>query len=257
MRAAADVDVVYDFAGSSGTVASNLDPKESLQENCAEHLRFLRACEGATRPPHIVFASSWLVYGRIDVIPVAEDHLVQPRSMYAAHKACVENYLRISALREKISYTVCRISNPYGPYHSRPRRTYNIINLFIEQSLAGKAVFLFGDGKQLRDYIHIDDLVDALIVCGESPAARNESFNIGMGRSHSLLEAVELIRSLVSAPPPIFMPWEEEYLAVESGNYVADLSKAKRLLGLNARFDLNRGLEATVAQMRDLRLAGD
>lgn len=257
MRIAADVDVVYNLAGSSGTVASNLDPMGSLQDNCAEQLRFLQACEKTTRPPHIVFASSWLVYGAIEAARVDESHPIQPRSMYAAHKACIENYLRIYALRRKISYTVCRISNPYGPYPSRPRRTYNIINLFIEQSMAGKPVFLFGDGRQLRDYIFIDDLVDALIRCGECPAARNELFNIGMGRSHSILEAVEMIRDLASAPPAILMPWEGEYAVVESGSYTADISKAERLLGVKARFDLRKGLEATVGHVQALRLAGD
>jgi UDP-glucose 4-epimerase len=257
MSIAADVDVVYNLAGSSGTVTSNLDPLGSLQDNCAEQLRFLQACEKAAKPPHIVFASSWLVYGTIRTSPVDESHPIQPRSMYAAHKACIENYLRIHALRHKISYTVCRISNPYGPYPGHPRRTYNIINLFIEQSLAGKPVFLFGDGCQLRDYIYIDDLVEALIRCGECPAARNELFNVGMGSSHSILETVEMIRDLASAPPAILMPWEAEYMAVESGSYVADVSKAERLLGVKARFDLRRGLEATVRHMRELRVAGD
>ncbi|WP_321471631.1 NAD-dependent epimerase/dehydratase family protein [uncultured Paludibaculum sp.] len=257
MREAAATDVVYDLAGSSGTVTSNLNPLDSLQENCGEHLHFLRACESAATPPHIVFASSWLVHGKIDSLPVTEDCQIQPRSIYATHKACIENYLRIYACRNKITYTVCRISNPYGPYHSRPRRTYNILNLFIEQSLAGKPVFLFGDGSQLRDYIYIDDLVDALILCGECPAARNEVFNISLGRSHSILEAVGMIRSMVAAPPPVFMPWEAEYLAAESGSYVADIGKARRLLGFKPRFSLRRGLETTVCHLRDLRIAGD
>lgn len=257
MREAAEWGVVFDLAGASGTVSSNLNPQESLRENCEEHLRFFQACEQARRPPHIIFASSWLVYGRMQQQPVDERQALEPRSLYAAHKACIESYLRIYALRGKLSYTVCRISNPYGPYRCKPRRTYNILNLFIEQSLSGKPVFLFGDGRQLRDYLYIDDLVEGLLLCATVPAARNELFNISLGRSHSILEAVEMIRAMVAAPPPVFVPWEAEYEAVESGSYVADIGKARELLGLQPRIGLRRGLEATVGHMRGMRAAGD
>lgn len=239
-------EIVYDFAGSSGAVASNLAPAESLDQNCAEHLRFLQACEAAGTRPHIVFASSWLVYGESSGLPVNETHALAPRSLYGAHKACIEHYLEIYEYRGKITYTICRISNPYGPDPSRPRKTYKILNMFIEQALAGKPVCLFGDGHQLRDFIYIENAVDALIACGAHPAARNQIFNISFGKSYSMYDAAEMVRQAAKAPPTIFAPWPPEYLAAESGSYIADVSKARRVLGLNFGIDLREGLELTV-----------
>ena len=253
-RAVSSASIIYDFAGSSGAMTSNRDPLESLDSNCRAQLEMLKACEAAGHNPHVVLASSWLVYGETGDEPINERTPPAPRSMYAAHKLAVEHYLNIFARRNRISYTVCRISNPYGFDESKPGKTYKVLNSFIEHALENTPITLFGDGGQLRDFIYVSDLVDALMLCGTVEAARNEVFNISRGKSYSMREAVETIRDLVGAPAVIFKPWPEEYKAVESGDYIADISKAREKLGFNPIHDLKTGLEATIARYRHLRL---
>ena len=95
-RALDGVDAVFNLAGSSGAVSSNRDPVESLESNCRLQLEFLDACGRAASAPHVVFASTRLVYGPSGRRPVDEHWPVEPRSMYAAHKLCVEHYHQIA-----------------------------------------------------------------------------------------------------------------------------------------------------------------
>jgi len=242
--------VIYDFAGSSGAVASNREPRQSLEENCRVHLDFLEACAQAGSRPHIVFPSSWLVYRPAeDGSAATEDHPVSPRSMYAVHKLAIEQYLQIYARRERITYTICRIANPYG-FDPAPRPNYKILNSFVQKALACAPITIFGDGRQLRDFLYISDLTDALEACGFRPEARNETFNIASGTSHRLAHAVTLIQQLTGGPQVIYKPWPEEYLAAEPGDSHIDISKARRHLRFHPRYELQTGLAETIALYR-------
>ena len=247
--------IIYNFAGASGAVASNSDPVQSLNANCTAQLAFLMACEQAAHRPQVVFASSWLVYDHSGSEPVPETHMLAPRSMYAAHKLCVENYLRIYQLRDKITYTVCRISNPYGFDPSKATKAYKVLNSFAQSAVSGDPIRIFGDGRQLRDFIYISDLIEALLLCGFLAEARNDVFNIGYGGSHTMLEAVEIISELAGPAPVSFHPWPDEYRTVEPGSYVADISKANLRLGLTPKTDLRTGLEQTIRHLKAVQMS--
>jgi UDP-glucose 4-epimerase len=137
-RALDNISVVFNLAGSSGAVASNHDPLQSLDSNCRLQLEFLAACARTARRPHVVFASSRLVYAPAGRVAITEAHPVAPLSMYATHKLCVEHYHRIFAQRDDLTFTVCRISNPYGFDESAPEKGYGFINALIQRALAGE-----------------------------------------------------------------------------------------------------------------------
>jgi UDP-glucose 4-epimerase len=241
---------VFDLAGMSGAVATNRAPIKSLDNDCRSQLEFLNACALAGNRPHVVFSSSRLVYGETGHQPVAEDHPVSPRSIYAAHRICVENYLQIYARLGHITYSVCRISNVYGCGGARHTTSHGILNNFIRTAVEGKPITLFGDGSQLRDYIYIADLVESLIRCGIRPAARNQVFNVGSGASVTMREAASMICDLTGAPPLHFAPWPSEWGTVESGDYVANTQKARSILGLSCDYGLEAGIAETVELYR-------
>jgi UDP-glucose 4-epimerase len=245
-RAVARASIVIDLAGSSGAVASNARPIESLDRNCRIQLQFLEACRTAGHKPHIVFTSSRLVYGSPERLPVSEDHPLNPRSMYAAHKLCIEQYLQIYAGMNAITYTICRISNAFGYDSIGASKGYKILNSFIERSLAGKPITLFGTGGQTRDFIHLEDLTGALIRCCTLSAAVNQTINVGSGEACRLVDAASIIREMTSGPPLCFESWPEEYLAVESGDYVTDIGKMTRLLEFTPRYPILSGIALTM-----------
>jgi UDP-glucose 4-epimerase len=170
--------------------------------------------------------------------------------MYAAHRLCIEHYLRIYAAQGNITYTICRISNPYGVDPAPNAQGYKILNTFIRCAFARRPIEIFGDGGQLRDFIYISDVTRALFLCGLVPEARNQVINISSGHSHALLEAVETLIDLVGKSSVIFRPWPDEYRSVEPGDYIADISKARRVLGFHPEYDLESGLRETICDYR-------
>ncbi len=252
-RALDGVSLVYNLAGSSGAVASNLDPIESLESNCRLQLEFLAACARTGRTPHVVFSSSRLVYAPAGHARVTEHHPVAPLSMYSAHKLCIEHYHRIFAQRGALSFTLCRISNPYGFDESAPPAGYGFINALIQRALEGDRLTLFGRGQQLRDYLYIDDLVAMLRLCGERAAARNEILNVGYGRSLSLCDAALHIQRGLGSGAIVFQPWPKEHEAVESGDFVVDTAKARAVLNCAPAYSFERGI-ARIRALADARL---
>jgi UDP-glucose 4-epimerase len=241
-RALDGVSVVFNLAGSSGAVASNDAPIDSLESNCRLQLEFLAACARTGRAPHVVFASSRLVYAPAGRAPITEQHPVAPLSIYAAHKLCVEHYHRIFAHRGKVTFTICRISNPFGLDESATQKGYGFINAIIQRALAGERLTLFGRGLQLRDYLYIDDLTAMLCRCAERHEARNEIVNVGHGHSLSISEAVTHIQRVFGSSAIDFQPWPREYEAVESGDFVVDISKARTLLACAPAYSFEGGL---------------
>jgi UDP-glucose 4-epimerase len=250
LAAVSGASIIYNFAGWSGAAASNRDPLRSLDENCRMQLAFLTACQKAGHQPHIVFPSSWLVYARGAKEPLDEDHPTSPLSMYAAHKLCIESYLRIFEVQEHISYTVCRISNPYGFDQAQTGRGYKILNSFIQLALARKPIRIFGDGRQLRDFIYIDDVIQALLLCGVRKEARGQVFNISSGQSYSLIYAVETVIEILGPSPIVFESWPEDYRTAEPGDYVANITRARTRLGFHPEYDLGHGLRRTIYDYR-------
>ncbi|HEV8043151.1 MAG TPA: NAD-dependent epimerase/dehydratase family protein [Bryobacteraceae bacterium] len=246
-------DVIYSLAGVSGAVASNLRPIDSLDGNCRIHAAFLSYCAKAANRPHVVFPSSRLVYGAPDSLPVAETAAVRPASVYAAHKLCVEHYHQIAASRGEITYTICRISNPYGFYEGPPGQGYGFISDLIQKGLKSQPVTLFGEGEQIRDYIHIDDLFQALKLCGAKNSAHNHIVNVGCGQGISIRQAAGAIKEITGAPI-VHVPWPADYLKVESGDYVADIRKARHVIGFEPKFRFEDGLQDLVSKHRQNEL---
>jgi UDP-glucose 4-epimerase len=246
-----NAELVFNVSGSSGAVSSNQNPLASLRENCAWQLEFLDACSTAGHRLHVVFASTRLVYGKPRSLPVGEAHPISPESMYAAHKLCTEHYHQIYALQGAITYTICRISNPYGRDERGSAKNHGILNQMIQTALSHKPLTIFGHGKQIRDYIHIRDLVRALLLCGEQQAAVNEIFNIGAGEGVSLVDAALQIGSIADAPV-VFSPWPEAYKLVETGDFVNSIEKARRLLGFLPRFSFKQGIKEAILGGRDI-----
>lgn len=241
-RALESADVVFNFAGANGAVRSNQDPQRSAAQSARIQVAFLQACAQSGRCPHVVFSSSRLVYGRAQSLPVAEDHPLAPRSFYAAHKLCCEDYHRAFAASRALTFTICRISNAFGPDPEFARKDHGVINAFVEQAIAGQPLRLFGDGRQLRDYIYIDDLIEALLLCAGRPAARNEIFNVGSGEGIRLCDAAEEIRRAAGGPPIEFQPWPADYETVESGDYVSQIAKIRSRLGFSPACSFRGGL---------------
>lgn len=249
-RVVRDQEVIFNLAGKSGAADSNKTPLNDLDVNCRGHLTVLEACRAFNPGVTIVFPSSRLVYGKPLYLPVDEKHPLDPESIYAAHKLAVENYHHIYGHLYGLKTTVLRISNPYGPFQAGEGRAYGIANSFIQAAVSGRPITLFGDGSQRRDYLYIDDLVEALLLAASVPESRGRIYNIGDGRGTSLLELAEMALAAAGQGEIVHVPWPEEYRAIETGDYLSDISLAGRELGWSPSMDICEGIERTVCSYR-------
>ena len=245
-----DQSIVFDFAGVSGAVQSNQDPAGYLDRECGPHLQIIKACAEAERPPVVTFCSTRLVYGRPQTLPVGEEHPLHPESMYAVHKITIEHYLNVFAHTHNLPFCVLRLSNPYGPNQPASTRGYGIINQFLALAAAGKAIRIFGDGRQRRDYIYVDDVITAFLIVAMEPKCHGQFFNVGGRESISIVDAVRGISKLAGGTPIEFEPWPQEYRSVETGDYVSDLSKIDSFVDLPPQTPFEVGFRESLAHYR-------
>lgn len=242
--------VIFDLAGKSGAADSNRAPLLDLDVNCRGHLTVLEAWRRVSPLAALVFPSSRLVYGKPQRLPVDEKHPLAPESFYAAHKLTVEGYLRIYSQLHGLRSAILRISNPYGPLQGCDARIYGVVNKFVQSAVRDEAITLFGDGSQRRDYLHIDDLVNALLAAGLRAAAPTLLVNIGGAEQLSLRELAARIVALAGTGRIEYVPWPEDYRQVETGDYLTDLALAAETLDWRPRIALDDGLRQTIEYYR-------
>jgi len=145
-----------------------------------------------------------------------------------------------------IPVVIFRISNPYGPRGQMKHSKYSLINWFIRQAFNGETITIFGDGEQIRDYIYVDDLTDAFIAAAVEPKTNGEVFNVGSGVGTTFKDMVSAIVTIVGSGKVTHIPWPRNYINVETGDYVADISKLKRYISWEPAISLREGVERTI-----------
>ncbi|MBY0493467.1 MAG: NAD-dependent epimerase/dehydratase family protein [Cyanobacteria bacterium] len=246
--------VVFNLSGQSGAVRSMEDPWTDLDVNLRGNLVLLEALRAHNRDAKVVFAGSRLQYGHPDRLPVPENAEKHPLCLHAIHKQTVEQYLELYARLFGVRYSIARITNPYGPGQPRSRTAYGVINRLIHQAIADRPLTIYGDGAQRRDYIHVDDVVEALIVMSTSPNADGRAYNVASGTGISMIDLARTIVEIAGAGHIEHVEWPELAKQIETGDFVADISRIRSELGWEPHIPLAAGLDKTVAFYRSAAL---
>jgi UDP-glucose 4-epimerase len=234
-------DVVVDLLGAAGAVDSNRDPNSSLEDELRAHLSVFQACAVTRHSPVVLFCSSRLVFGVPKYLPVDENHPLAPGSIYAVHKITAEKYLEVFARTHGLRSCTFRLSNPYGPHQAEGARSYGIINQFLRNAARGKGIRIFGDGRQVRDYVHVEDVMGGLLPCAMNSKCHGQIFNFGGSFTVSLRDAAELIARLAGKVRVTYEPWPANYKAVETGDYATDFTKIDSVLNLPPQRSIEEG----------------
>lgn len=240
-----DADVVFVMAGMSGAAASWDAPVRSLEVNLGGLTTVLEALRAVAPAARVVFPSSRLVYGPASALPVAESASLRPQSPYALHKSMCEQILALYRDQYGVPYVVARLTNPYGSPRNLPHQAYNVMSAMIARASAGEELVVFGDGSQLRDYIYVADAVRALAIL--APHADRLTVNVGSGSGTPFVEVVESIVRVAHGGRIVHREWPAAYATVESGDFIADVSRA-RSLGVPAGLGLAEGLRQSLAR---------
>jgi len=239
-----DIDVVYHLAAKVSLPQSVLYPREYNDVNVGGTVALMEAMR-AIGAPRIVMASSGTIYGDQKRQPVDESVPPDLRTPYAVSKLASEHYIFTLGRHYGIQAVALRIFNAYGPGQALPPAYPPVVPQFISRILSGGSVVVFGDGRQTRDYVYIDDVVDALIAAGQEDGLNGEVINIGSGIETSVNELIAHIEEVVGRQAHVIRNAEQ------SGGVrrlVADIEKAQRLLGFHPQKNLREGLRRTIEE---------
>ena len=244
--------VIFNLAGHSGSTSSNLEPFEDLDVNLRGQLTLLEACRHLADPPTVVFPSSRLVYRPTKQMPVPETWLTGPLSLYGVHKLAAEHYHLLYAHLYGLKVAILRITNPYGfsPHPDDDR--YSIINWFIHLAVNDQVLPVYGEGEQLRDYIHVEDVVRAFLLAGSDNRAAGQIFNVGSGSGVSFRTMAETVIREAGGGRIEARPWPDEAARVETGDFVADVGRITSALGWRPATALDSGLREVIRQYRHM-----
>ena len=249
-RAVSGQQLVFNLAGESGAVRSMEDPWTDLDVNCMGNLSLLEALRTVNGDARLVFVGSRLQYGKQTAQPVGEEQTPEPLCLHAIHKLTVERYLRLYGTLYGLKYTIARVTNPYGPGQPEGRTAYGVVNRLIHLALADRPLTIYGDGAQQRDYIYVDDLVSALVALAVSPVSDGHAYNVGSGTGTRLIDVARSIIESAGGGRIESVPWPELAGQIETGDFIADISRIERDLGWRPTVSLQDGLARTVALSR-------
>ena len=245
---------IFNLVGQGSRLDSMRDPYADLEINLRAQLSLLEACRKNNSGAKILFAGAWGQYGRIQRLPVAEDHPQRPVDVSGVNKMAAERchflYNEVYGIRA----CSLRLTNVYGPRHPMRTSRQGVVNWFIRLAMDGKEIQLFDGGAQRRDFIYVDDVVESFLLAAASDAANGEAFNIGSGVATSLREATEDVVAVVGGGSVASIPFPPDRRRIEIGDYSADCSKAKRVLGWEPRTPLREGVRRTAEFFRRNRL---
>ena len=247
------VDVIFSLAAQVSYTDSQNDPLGDLDINCKGHLTILEACRNHNKDALIIFSSSRFVYGAVEYLPVDEKHPYNCRSIYGIHKLAAEKYYELYFRAHGIRSISFRIPNPYGPRQQMKHGKYGIINWFIRRAMDGHPLTVYGDGKQRRDYIYVEDFADAMLAAVNCTDMVGEVFNIGDGESTSFVDMVRLVAETVGDTEIEFVEWPKGRYFVETGDYLTDLTKLKAFLDWTPKVSMQEGIELTCEYYRRYR----
>ena len=229
-------DVVFHLAASVGNKRSIDDPVTDAEINVLGTIRILEAARkyGVKK---IVVTSSAGIFGELKTLPIREDHQVEPDSPYGCTKLCQEKLCLAYAKLYGIDAVALRYFNVYGPYQ-RFDAYGNVIPIFAFQMLRGEPITIFGDGEQTRDFIHVDDVVQANIKAAHTPSISG-AYNIASASRITINELVRLLERASGITPKVSHGPERPGDVRHS---LADISKAQAAFGFSPIVGLEEGL---------------
>lgn len=233
-----DVDCVYHLAARVSVAQSILHPRDYNRVNVGGTVSLMEAMRD-TGVRRVVFTSSGAIYGNQPRKPVREEARPFPDSPYAVSKWAAEQYIHTIGELWGLETVALRIFNAYGPNQSLPLSHAPVMPRFMQQALTGGSIVLFGDGLQTRDFVYVDDVVEALVNAATAEDINRSVINIGSGIEVSINDLVDQIEQVTGrSVNRITNPDGARGVP----RLVADINRAKALLGFSPRISLEEGI---------------
>jgi len=241
-----DKDYIFHLAGQVNHIDSIKDPINDLEINCKGTLVLLEACRQFNKNARIIFTGTRGQYGPTTKLPVDETCPMNPKGIYAISNMAAEKMLLVYNDVHQIKGACLRITNTYGPRHQMMHDEYGVLNWFIRKAIDHEAIHIFGDGRILRDFLYVDDLLECILMVGLAEGAYGDVFNVGSGSPVSFIDLAKKIVKIAGSGSIKFTEFTNERKALEPGDYCADIGKITKKIGWKPKVPLDDGIKMTV-----------
>ena len=250
LKACAGIDAVIHLAANTGVAPSVENPRKDMEVNVIGTLNMLEASrqQGVDK---FIYASSGAPLGEVDP-PINEEKAPKPVSPYGASKLAGEAYNSVYYRTYGVNTVSLRFGNVYGP---RSRNKDSVIAKFIKQALNGESLEIYGDGNQTRDFIFIDDLINAIVLSLKTNIG-GEVFQIATYKETTVNEIASKIKMIVEEDTEnlVNIIFGKPRTGDMKRNY-SDITKARSILGFEPEYDLFTGLKKTFEYFQSLIIA--
>lgn len=237
-KAMREVDAVFHLAAIVSVPLSIKKPSLVNEVNVEGTLNLLETSSKAD-VEKFVYSSSCAVYGEAQHIPIDEEHQTNPISLYAASKLAAEYYCKAFYENHGLNTLCLRYFNVYGP--RQVRGSYGgVITQFIDRLKQKKQPIIYGDGEQTRDFVHVEDIVEASMLALNCPHDVDKVINVGSGRSTTINKLARTLMELTGKSE--LKPFHAAPRKGDIRSSCADITRAKRMLGYEPNVTLKTGL---------------
>ena len=252
-RALEGVELVFHEAAIPSVPRSIENPRETHDACVEATFRLLLAAREA-KVRRVIYAASSSAYGDQPTLPKVETMAPDPLSPYAVAKLVGEYYCQVFTRAYGLETVALRYFNIFGPRQDPGSQYSGVISRFISTLAAGQTPVIFGDGEQSRDFTYVSNAVEANLLAAESPRAVGQIINVANGRQTTLNQLLASIKKLTGRDDT-----ETEYRPVRAGDVrhsLADITRARELLGYEPRVSLEEGLKLTLNWWKQSRFGG-
>ncbi|MGA2094519.1 MAG: NAD-dependent epimerase/dehydratase family protein, partial [Sedimentisphaerales bacterium] len=239
-------DYLFNLAGQTSHTDSMSNPYPDLEINARAQLFILEACRKYNPGVKIVFASTRQIYGKPQYLPVDERHPQQPVDVNGINKMAGEWYHLVYNNVYGIRTCVLRLTNTYGPRMRVKDARQTFLGIWIRMLIEGKPILVFGDGKQIRDFNYIDDVIESLLLVAASDDANGQIYNLGADDPVNLKDTAELLININGSGAYNIVPFPDDRKIIDIGDYYADYRKIRSQLGWKPATPLADGLKKTL-----------
>jgi UDP-glucose 4-epimerase len=249
-----DQELIMHLAGQIDHVLSLLqNPFDDIDINVKGTAVVLEACRRFAPRARFIYTGTRGQYGKPKSLPVSEEAPTRPLGLYELTNLAAEKMVEIYHQVHGIRSVPLRITNVYGPRGQMKHSRYGVANWFVRLALDGQTIPVFGDGTILRDFLYVDDCVEAILACAANDHIAGQIFNVGAERAYNFIELAEGVIRAVGQGGWELTDFTPERKAQEPGDFYSDIQKIYQLLGWRPSTSLDEGLARTVAFYRQFR----
>lgn len=243
-------DYIFHLAGQVSHVLSLSNPYYDIEYNIKGTVTLMEALRLYNPTAKVVFTGTRGQYGKAISLPVTEDAPTNPRGIYEISNLTAEKIIQVYNDIHQIPSVLLRLTNVYGPRSQMKHSQFGVVNWFVRLAIDDGIISLFGDGTILRDFLYIDDCVDALLLAALSDKANGHIFNLGVDHPTSFKALVEELLEVAGSGKWEYAEFTPERRAQEPGDFYSDISKIRRVLHWEPVTSLHDGLKKTVDYYR-------